>query len=120
MRQRFVQVQTENGWELVPRDQYAQPERPDAPYVRGDYEPYVPVAGPEAEKWLKGDKDRKMIAGRKQHREYLRRHGFEEVGTEKKAFEQYAGKTRENYEYYNRRGSSGGWVGADYGRLTKR
>jgi len=120
MRKRYVQIKTDSGYKLVAAEEADRRREQTAPWVRGDYEPYVPVAGPEAEKWLRGDKDRKMISGRKQHREFLRKNGFEEVGTEKKAFERYAGKTPENYEYYRRQGSSGGWTEADFGRLTRR
>lgn len=119
MRKRYVQVKTDEGYELVEIGKAQPTPRTDAPYVMGDIEPYRPVAGPEAEAWVRGDKDRKLIGGRKQHREYLRRNGFEEIGNEKEAFLKYAGKTRENYQYYGRDGAQGGWAQADLRRLNK-
>lgn len=66
-------------------------------FVIPDIEPYKAVAGDMAGKW---------ITGRKQHREFLKRNGFQEVGNEYREFFEYGGKTRDNP--YARR-SSGGW-----------
>jgi hypothetical protein len=46
-------------------------------FVMGDIKPYVAVAG---------DMAGKEISSRSQHRAFLKRNGFDEVGNEKKAF----------------------------------
>lgn len=80
---------------LVPKEEYQAPER-TAPYIQPDLAPYVPVGGPEGERFLKNPSEARMIEGRKAHREYLKRNGFIEVGNEKSAFTRYAGKTEDN------------------------
>lgn len=80
---------------LVPKEEYQQPER-KAPYIQPDLPAYVPVGGPEAERFLKDPSNARMIEGRKAHREYLKRNGFIEVGNEKAAFLRHSGKTAEN------------------------
>jgi hypothetical protein len=81
---------------LVPKEDYQRPERL-APYVQPDITPYVPVGGPEAKRFIDDPKSARLIEGRKQHREYLKRNGFIEVGNEKSAFTKYGGKTAENH-----------------------
>jgi hypothetical protein len=69
-----------------------------APYIQPDLPDYRPVGGPEAQAFIDNPSKAKMISGRKQHREYLRRNGFIEVGNEKKEFMRYGGMTKENYQ----------------------
>ena len=52
-----------------------------------DIEPYKAVAGDMAGKW---------ITSRKQHREFLKRNGFQEVGNEHREFFGLGGKTPDN------------------------
>lgn len=78
---------------LVPKEEYRR-ERV-GPYIIPDIQPYVPVGGPEGEKFLKDPSQARMIDGRKAHREYLKRNGFEEVGNEKAAFLKHNGRTAE-------------------------
>jgi hypothetical protein len=52
------------------------PER-KGPHIIGDIEPYQAV-GPEYGTW---------ITSRSKHREYLRKHGLQEVGNERKYFD---------------------------------
>jgi len=67
-----------------------------APYILPDLPDYRPVGGPEAAAFFDNPKAARMISGRKQHREYLKRNGFIEVGNEKEAFLKYNGKTADN------------------------
>ena len=55
--------------------------------IINDIEPYEAMAGDMAGEY---------ITGRKQHREFLRRNDFEEVGNEKDYFFRYGGKTYDN------------------------
>jgi hypothetical protein len=80
---------------LVPLEEYQRPER-KAPYIQPDLPAYIPVGGPEAEKFFKEPSKARMIEGRKAHREYLKRNGFVEVGNEKAAFLRHGGKTPDN------------------------
>jgi hypothetical protein len=56
-------------------------------YVIPDIEPYKAVAGDMAGKWIKS---------RKEHRQFLQRNGFVEVGNEHRQFFEYGGKSRDN------------------------
>lgn len=63
--------------ELVPLDKWLEKygERSSrSHHVMGDLQPYQAVAGDMAGKW---------ITSRRQHRAFLKRNGFEEVGNEK-------------------------------------
>ena len=84
MRKSYVQVRQDDGsYKLVPKDEYERPVN-RAAFVWDDIKPYRPIAGKEAEAWFYGKG--KMIDGRKQHREFLKRNGLQEVGNEKKPF----------------------------------
>lgn len=61
--------------ELVPFDEYVQPESKTA-YVLGDIQPYQSMATGE------------MIMGRRQHREHMKNHGLVEIGNETKYISQ--------------------------------
>jgi hypothetical protein len=63
-------------------EQVMDREPPKSAMIMEDIKPYTAVAG---------DMAGKEISGRKQHREFLRRNGFEEVGNEKKEFMKYKG-----------------------------
>lgn len=69
-------IQDPKTGKLIPADQYER--EPQASfYVVPDINPYNTVAA---------DKEtgkRVHVAGRKQHREFLRRNGYEEIGNEK-------------------------------------
>ena len=67
-------IQDPDTYELIPADQYVEPEKPGVAYVVPDLQPYKSVA------WDKETKKPMVIGGRKQHREFLRRNGYEEVG----------------------------------------
>lgn len=56
-------------------------------FIQEDLKPYKAVAGDMAGKW---------INGRKQHREFLKRNGFQEVGNEHREFFEYGGKHRDH------------------------
>ena len=56
-------------------------------YIVEDQKPYIAVAG---------DMAGKEVSGRKQHREYLRRNNFIEVGNEKNEFEKHSGMSPDN------------------------
>lgn len=56
-------------------------------YIIPDIQPYKAVAGDMAGKW---------ITSRSQHREFLKRNGFQEVGNEHREFFEHGGKTRDN------------------------
>ena len=86
---------------LVPKEEYRR-ER-TGPYIIPDLQPYVPVGGPEAEKFMKDPSRARMIEGRKAHREYLKRNGFIEVGDDKSAFTRHGGKTEENAQRFTPR-----------------
>lgn len=62
--------------------------RPDrAHYVQPDLEPYVAVAG---------DMAGKVIRSRREHREFLRRNNFQEVGNEKAYMTRNGGMSDDN------------------------
>lgn len=68
-----------NG-ELVPRHLAAPLNRSDsAPMIMGDLAPYRSAAAD------KGTGKREIIGGRRQHREFLARNGYTEVGNERMA-----------------------------------
>jgi hypothetical protein len=106
---RYIQIKTDDGYEMVPADDFVRPPR-KAPYVWSDLKAYRPVAGPEAVPFMRGDrKNCRPIDGRKQHRDFLRRNDFVEVG------DQFApstllktnGKTQENYDRTHNRKHKG-------------
>lgn len=66
------------------------------PYIQPDLPDYQPMGGPEAQAFYDNPTRARMISGRKQHREYLKRNGFIEVGNDKEAFLKYRGKTPDN------------------------
>lgn len=101
MRKRYYQVKTDTGWKFVEESEFRRPER-KGPHIMPDLEEYRPIGGPEAEKFFKSPGEARMIRGRKQHREYLKRNGFQEVGNEINEFTKYGGKTRENYERFRK------------------
>ena len=112
---------------LVDTTDWKRPPR-KAPYVRGDLPDYMPMGGPEAQKFFAGDPSAKMIGGKKDHREYLKRNDFVEVGNEKKPFVEFGGKTKENYDHWNNRvyrgikvePAKGAWVTPDLDRLDRK
>jgi len=63
------------------------PDEGPSYYVQGDIEPYKAIGGDMAGKW---------ITSRSQHREFLKRNGFIEVGNEHRAFFEHGGKSRDN------------------------
>lgn len=101
---RYIQVKTEDGYEFVRAEEYVPPER-KAPYVIGDLQPYRPVAGDEGRKFFDDPKNARLIGGRRQHREFLRRNNLIEVGNEMRpeTVKKYHGKTEENYKRFNER-----------------
>lgn len=68
-------------------DDKPQEKKAKSHYVITDIEPYKAVAGDMAGKWIKS---------RKEHREFLKRNGFIEVGNEHRPFFEYGGKSRDN------------------------
>lgn len=126
MRKRYVQKREDGKLVMVDATDWVAPPR-KTPYVMTDLKDYMPVAGPEAQKFLTRDPDRKMISGRKAHREYLKKNGLIEVGNEKKPFVEHSGKTRENHNHWNNRyykghkvePSEGDWEIPDINRLEK-
>ena len=79
---------------LVPKGQTTKERL--APYIQPDLPDYRPMGGPEAQAFFENPRAARMISGRKQHRDYLRRNGFIEVGNEKEAFLKHNGKTADN------------------------
>lgn len=71
MRRRYRQVQDERGrWKLVPVGLAPPRPAPSGPMIMRDITPY--------ESMITGE----QIGSRSRHREHLRAHGFEEVGSE--------------------------------------
>lgn len=90
------------------------------PFVWDDIKDYRPVAGPEAEKFIKKSKDARYISGRKQHREYLKRNRLQEAGTDITPFIKNGGKTDDNpTKGWLRHGTSGTWSTPDLERLMR-
>lgn len=90
-------------------------------HIIPDIEPYRPVAGPEAEAFIRKDKkNAKLIGGRRQHREYLKRNGLIEVGNEWDYMTRYGGKTEDNptRDYHQYQGKTH-WAEPDIRRLMK-
>lgn len=56
-------------------------------HVIPDIEPYVAIAG---------DRAGKVISSRKEHREFLRRNNFEEIGNEKDYMTRHGGMSEDN------------------------
>ena len=56
-------------------------------YIQGDIEPYKALGGDMAGQW---------ITSRSQHREFLKRNGFIEVGNEHRPFFEHGGKSADN------------------------
>lgn len=71
---------------LVPKGTETRVDSPDY-YIQGDIEPYKAIGGDMAGQW---------ITSRSQHREFLKRNGFIEVGNEHRAFFEHGGKSRDN------------------------
>jgi hypothetical protein len=78
---------------LIPKEEYVRREEPKGPMIWGDLAPYTAVAG---------DMAGKEISGRKAHRDFLRRNGFQEAGNEKEYFTKYGGKSPNNYWVKNK------------------
>ena len=131
---RYIQIKTDEGWELVPADAFPKRER-KAPYVWSDLKAYVPVAGPEAQAIINRSRDARYIDGRKQHREFLKRNDLTVVGNDSSYRPENMaarhGKTPENYEKFNKRTYRGynvtemaketptGWSDPDTERLSR-
>lgn len=83
-----VWVQCPETKQLIPKDEYLATRHADrACYIIPDMQPYKAVAG---------DMAGKEIGGRRQHREFLRRNNFIEVGNEWSYFTRHGGKTPDN------------------------
>jgi len=90
------------------------------PFVWDDIKDYKPVAGAEAEKFVRGESDARYISGRKQHREYLRRNGLQEVGSDIKPFLKNGGKTEDNpTKDFLKHGTGGRWDRPSLERLMR-
>lgn len=87
MRKRYVYC--EDRKRLVPAEEYyaERASDPAGPYIQPDIEPYQCVGGDMAGQY---------ITSRSQHRAFLKRNGFEEVGNETRAFFEYGGRTADN------------------------
>lgn len=73
---------------LVPKGtQTRGPDEGPSYFIQGDIEPYKAIGGDMAGKW---------ITSRSQHREFLKRNGFIEVGNEHRAFFEHGGKSADN------------------------
>lgn len=70
---------------LVPKS--SRPRKGPDVYIQGDIEPYRAIGG---------DAAGQMITSRSQHREFLKRNGFIEVGNEHRAFFEHGGKSADN------------------------
>jgi hypothetical protein len=81
----LVKIKTETGWKYVSKESLKQ--KPKTHHIIPDIEPYKAVGGDMAGKY---------ITSRSQHREYLRRNNFIEVGNEKDYFFKNKGKTEYN------------------------
>jgi len=88
-----------------------------SPMVWDDLKDYRPIAGPEAEKFIRKSKEAREISGRKQHREYLKRNGLQEVGNELK---HCMGKTPDNpTKDWLQHGAGGQWARPNLERLMR-
>lgn len=67
MRQRYIQ--DPDTLKLIPAEEYYA-KATSGPLIMGDIQPYMSVTG-------------EYIGGRRQHREFLKRNNFTEVGNEK-------------------------------------
>ena len=67
-------IQDPKTLELIPADQYQREVRSTGPHIMPDLKDYKSVA------WDKERGGQVVVSGRKQHREFLRRNGYEEVG----------------------------------------
>lgn len=72
---------------LVSVDEWNRKYRKPVHHVIPDIEPYVAVAG---------DMAGKVIRSRKEHREFLRRNNFEEIGNEKDYMTRHGGMSDDN------------------------
>ena len=84
-RRRFVQIQEDGEFKLVPFEEYRVKSRQH--YVIPDIEPYRAITGDMAGKW---------ISGRAAHRAFLRRNNLVEVGNEHAHMTKYQGKSHDN------------------------
>ena len=82
--------------ELIPLEDWLRKydSRTGTHHVIPDIKPYMAVAGDMAGKW---------ISSRKEHREFLRRNGFEEVGNEKSYMMRNNGMAEDNPNTINER-----------------
>ena len=83
--QKLVKIKTDTGWKYVSPESLKPKKR--SHYIMPDIEPYKAVAGDMAGQY---------ITSRSQHREFLRRNNFTEVGNEKEYFFKYDGKSHDN------------------------
>lgn len=67
-------IQDPKTLELIPADQYVRESTSSSIHVIPDLKDYKSVA------WDKERGGQVVVSGRKQHREFLRRNGYEEVG----------------------------------------
>ena len=82
---KLVEIKTATGTKYVHPDSLK--EKPKTHYIMPDIEPYKVVAG---------DRAGQYITSRSEHREYLKRNDFIEVGNEKDYFFKNQGKTEYN------------------------
>ena len=82
---KLVKIKTDWGVKYVSADSLKQ--KPKMHHIMTDIEPYKAMAGDMAGKY---------ITSRSQHREYLKRNDFVEVGNEKEYFFKNQGKTEYN------------------------
>jgi hypothetical protein len=82
---KLVKIETATGSKYVHPDSLK--EKPKTHHIMPDMQPYKAVAGDMAGKY---------ITSRSQHREFLRRNNFQEIGNEKKHFFKNDGKTDYN------------------------
>lgn len=70
---------------MVPKGTETRPE--GGVLIMGDIEPYKAICGDVAGQW---------ITSRSQHREFVKRNGFIEVGNEYRPFFEYGGKSADH------------------------
>jgi len=103
---KYIQIKTEQGYELIPAEKYTSPVSKSA-YVIPDIQPYIPMGGPEAQKFIDRSNEARYISSRSRHREFLKRNNFVEVGDDSTYRPDNVasrhGKTQENFERFNKR-----------------
>ena len=85
-RKRYVVRRNQQTGELETVERKSTP-RTKHLHIMPDLPPYKAVSG---------DMAGKEVSGRKQHREFLKRNGFMEVGNEHKAMTEHGGKSSDN------------------------